>query len=193
MKNIKAKDMTEEWRKVPGIPLLWASNTGKVKSEARDRITTRVRNGKSQTFNVSYPEKILSQHKERNGYLYVASIIKNTRKKYLVHRLIGMAFVDGYSSELTINHLDGNKLNNSIENLEWATLYENTSHQWRTGLVNLRGENHPSSKLTYQKVKIIREMIAKGVSCNAIGVLANINPTIIYRIRDGSAWNDITA
>lgn len=185
--------MSEEWRKVPGIPFLWASDKGRIKSEARSGISKRVRNGKLQTFNVSYPETIFSQYVERNGYFTISVSVNTERKRYLVHRLIGMAFVDGYSSDLTINHLDGNKLNNAVENLEWATLAENTRHQWRTGLVDLRGESQPGSKLTYKKVKIIREMLAKGVSPNSIGVLADICPTMIYRIRDGAAWKELAA
>lgn len=185
--------MTEEWRKVPDVPFVWASNLGRIKTEKRDRMTTRKRNGVMQTFPVSYPEKILSPWVGRHGYLCVSVSTGNVRKKYLVHRLIGLCFIDGYTSGLHINHLDGNKLNNSLDNLEWVTNIRNVQHAWETGLVDLRGENQPGAKLTYQKVKIIREMLKKGVSPNSIGVLADITPNIIYRIRDGKAWNSVAA
>jgi hypothetical protein len=185
--------MEEEWRKVPGIPLLWASNIGRIKAEKRDRMTTRVRNGVAQTYPVGFPEKILCPWVGRHGYLTVSIAVDKTRKKHLVHRLIGMCFIDGYSPELHINHLDGDKLNNSLDNLEWTSNTKNVQHAWATGLVNLRGENQPGAKLTYQKVKIIREMLKKGVTPHSIGVLADICPTMIYRIRDGEAWNSLAA
>lgn len=64
---------------------------------------------------------------------------KNNKKKHqLVHRLIAQAFIPNPHNKPQINHIDGNPLNNNIENLEWVTDSENKYHAHRTGLINNR-------------------------------------------------------
>lgn len=62
------------------------------------------------------------------GYLMVGLRKNMTRKHYLLHRLLGFAFVDGYFEGAVINHKDHNKQNNSLDNLEWTTIRKNTAH-----------------------------------------------------------------
>lgn len=69
--------------------------------------------------------KVLKPYNNGNGYLKV-TLYKNGKKHRLfVHRLVGFAFVNGYESGLTIDHLDMNKQNNNASNLEWISLEEN--------------------------------------------------------------------
>lgn len=68
------------------------------------------------------------------GYYRVTFSNKGKRKTYNVHRLVAMAFLDDYSEELQVNHIDGNKLNNSVDNLEMITGKENVLHSIKTGL-----------------------------------------------------------
>ena len=73
-----------------------------------------------------------------HGY-YVVSLWQNNKgKAEYVHRLVAIAFVDGDQS-LTVNHKDGDKLNNCASNLEWISKADNTRHQWSTGLANDSG------------------------------------------------------
>jgi elongation factor P hydroxylase len=109
-----------------------------------------------------------------------------------VHRLIARAFVPGYSPELSVNHMNGNKLDNRPENLEWMTLAENSAHAWKTGLVNLRGENTPSHKLTQRQVIHIRRALRLGVPANSLAIIANVNASTVYQIEWGKRWNHIT-
>jgi hypothetical protein len=67
-----------------------------------------------------------------NGYIRV--LVNN--KTYLLHRLIAIAFLENPNDKEHVNHLDGNKLNNHLENLEWATCSENNFHKYKIGLGN---------------------------------------------------------
>ena len=60
------------------------------------------------------------------GYLRVG--LNSGKETLTVHRLVALAFVDGYKDGLVVNHKDGNKLNNNIDNLEWVTQSENALH-----------------------------------------------------------------
>ena len=72
---------------------------------------------------------------DSTGYLVTSLWYKNKGRKISVHRLVAMAWVKGDHS-LSVNHKDGNKLNNHADNLEWISLADNTKHQNEIGLAN---------------------------------------------------------
>lgn len=61
-------------------------------------------------------------------------LYKPIKKRFFIHRLVAIYFVDGYSSELVVNHKDGDKTNNRFENLEWVTRSQNDLHAYKNGL-----------------------------------------------------------
>lgn len=78
--------------------------------------------------------KILSENDNGRGYLTVQMSIKNHPFRRYIHRLVANAFVDNPHNYPQINHKDGNKRNNNVDNLEWVTPEMNSRHAWTTGL-----------------------------------------------------------
>lgn len=112
----------------------------------------------------------------------------------VVHRIIMELFypVENMNS-LVVNHIDGNKTNNSILNLEWCTSKENTQHAIRTGLMKTSGEDHPMAKLTKEQVQeICKELSESSYRGQFIDIATkyNVTPTTIQRISYGKNWTD---
>lgn len=120
--------MTEEWRDINGFEGFYqVSNLGRVRS--LDRFAIR-----EQGVPHHLKGKVLSAGTDRWGYRFV--ILQNGRKLCrMVHKLVAEAFIEKKKDGLVINHIDGDKSNNSTANLEYCTQSENMLHAVRTGLV----------------------------------------------------------
>lgn len=177
----------ETWKQVDWIAgykgTLEVSNLGRVRRLAYSYTTTG-RWGTEHT--TCKPAKLLAASTESHGYNVVAVQIDGRRKKFLIHRLVGRAFVPGYAEGLTINHINGAKTDNRASNLEWVTLSINTKKQWADGLVS-----PTPRKLTSGKVRIIREAMSKGLSAYKIAILCDVDPALIYGIRSGKRWTSV--
>lgn len=100
----------------------------------------------------------LSLHVQNNGYLKVGLSINNQQKFFGVHRLVAMAFIPNPEGKPEVNHINGIKTDNRVENLEWATRLENQIHAYTTGLhVAGQNEDAPRAKLTNEQVRYIRD------------------------------------
>lgn len=80
---------------------------------------------------VKFPIKLKYHPK---GYLICGLRSDQPRKFVLIHRLVAIAFIPNPENKCDVNHIDGNKANNKVENLEWATRSENVQHSWDNGL-----------------------------------------------------------
>ena len=90
-------------------------------------------NGRKQTFK----PRIVKAHNKGNDRMMV-SLVKNKKSKcFLVHRLLGNAFIPNPDNKPQINHKDGDPLNNNLSNLEWVTQSENIEHALKNGFMNL--------------------------------------------------------
>lgn len=91
-------------------------------------------NVKSLSYNNTNKEKLLIPKANHRGYLQVWLSKNNKVNVYSVHRLVAENFIG--SSDKEVNHKDGNKLNNHVNNLEWVTKSENISHAYKNGLMD---------------------------------------------------------
>ena len=115
----------EIWKDVLGYENLYqVSNLGRIKSLFKIRKT-----GKGHNLIREYPEKILSIKKNNNGYEQVTICKDGVLKCFLVHRLVAQSFLFTDDFKKQVNHIDGNKLCNKSQNLEWVSKRENECHK----------------------------------------------------------------
>lgn len=120
--------MKEIWKDINGYEGLYqASNSGQIKSLKHTIIRS---NGWKQSFE----ERILKSGLCKNGYRYVVLSTKNKgQQSYPVYSLIIKTFIENTDNKKDINHIDSNKQNNKLINLEYATRSENMKHAYFTG------------------------------------------------------------
>jgi len=129
---------------------------------------------------------------KKNGYLKITPCLNYKCKQYYVHRLIASAFIPNPENKKEVNHINGIKTDNRVENLEWATAKENMQHAVRTGLNDLNGENSTNSKLTNEQVLKIRELSSQGMSATKIKKeIGIVSSSQIWNIVARKAWKHI--
>ena len=148
----------ELWIDIDGYPGYQVSNKGRVRS--------------SKTNNQKLDENgyhILKAHK-RCEYLYVSLYQDGRIKNMLVHRLVAMAFIPNPNKHKYVNHIDEDKLNNNVKNLEWCTAIQNLKH---SDIINkLLSAAHKSNEkkvLMYKDGAFVAEFDSITKAANAIG------------------------
>ena len=142
--------MKEQWKEIKGNREIYEiSNLGNVRT--KDREGARGKHIRGHT---------LAQLDNSNGYLRCGMNIDGKPKLHLVHRLVAENFIPNPNNKPFVNHIDGNKHNNSVNNLEWCTKSENEKHAHKIGLhpiVGTVGEKHGMHKLSKMQVDYIRK------------------------------------
>lgn len=181
--------MNEIWKDVIGYKGLYQiSNFGRVKS--LDRIIQR-------SDGISYVKKsqILKNRLSNRGYYAVILVDEKSNKKFMsVHRLVAIHFIPTYNYDLVVNHKDGNKINNNVNNLEWVTQLENIEHAHRLGLISKtnRGSKNTNSKLTNEQVVEMYKLAHQGINHKEISNKFGVNPSRVSSIKLGRTWSHIT-
>lgn len=109
-------------------------------------------------------------------------------KLKFVHRLVAGAFIGNPSNKPSVNHIDCDKSNNNVSNLEWVTRSENTIHAYDNNRIP-HGENHLKSKLSDFDVIKIRELIkSNNYKMSEIGHMFGVSRQTIYKIKNNLIW-----
>lgn len=165
--------MTEIWKEI-SIPGYFISNLGRLKGRSGKIIKTYINHEGYYT--------ICLKPNGRNGKAQCVRI----------HRLIAEAFIPNPENKPFVNHIDGNKRNNDITNLEWCTNQENIIHAFKTGLNKaLSGSINPFAKLTSAQIKYIKEKYIprdKNFGARALGKMFNVPHSKIVRILKGERY-----
>lgn len=119
------------------------------------------------------------------GYCQVA-IGGRTMK---VHRLVAHAFIPKVEGSEDVNHINGIKTDNRLENLEWSNDSHNISHAFSSGLRTHKGEFNTRNKIPSDHIQIIREAISLGYNPKEIGKYYNVSKNTIYSIKYGKNWS----
>ena len=176
IKAINNHHMEEIWKAIKNYSAYMVSNYGRVKS-----------------FIIHKDGKLLNTSvANRNGYVGVHLYKDGKKTQFSVHRLVAEAFIPNPKNKPQINHLNGDKTDNRVDNIEWATASENTKHSFANGLqVVLRGENAGSAKLSSHQVRRIKLMLELGTKHVEIAKMFPVQSSQITRIASGERWAHI--
>lgn len=185
--NTQTEQLREEWRPVVGYEKSYkVSNWGNVQSLDR---TVRGPYGSTRTRR----GKLLVPFENGCGYKSV-SLHGGVRKRETmrVHRLVAQAFIENPDDSPYVNHIDGNKTNNLVSNLEWCTPIENNIHAVNTGLIDQKGQRNTQSKLNSIQVRIIRRLRQFGYGTDReIGKLFGVTKSNVWHLCSDSSWRHI--
>lgn len=141
----------EIWKKIDEFENYEVSNLGRVR-----RIECCI----------TYSNEVVARYKEKylkfdytTLYKRVTLSYKNKTKRFVVHRLVALAFIPNPKNKSCVNHIDGDKINNKVENLEWCTYSENERHSY-----NVLGKINSRRKLNEDQVKDILNNCIKGLN-----------------------------
>lgn len=168
----------EIWKDVKGYEGLYqVSNIGKVKSLHYNK------------------EKILADRFDKKGYLSVRLFKNGKSKIFKTHRLVAQAFIPNPINKEQVNHINGVKSDNRVENLEWCTNYENCVHAHLNGLVAKpnphRCEDAYNSKLKVDDVIYIRKNYvpySKEFNSTKLSKKFNVSTSLVLSIAKGERW-----
>lgn len=133
----------------------------------------------------------------RDGYRVIYGQTDGIRWGEFQHRLLAECFIPRRDGCDQVNHINGDKSDNRLENLEWVTPSENASHAIRTGLSKSPksgpGERSPAAKLSQAEVAVIKRRLASGEQYRKIAAEYGVAPGTIGHIKYGKTWTHVEA
>jgi len=170
--SLLGDSMKEQWREIENYEDYVISDRGRVYSY--------------------YTKKFLKPRKGNSGYFTIILYKNGVYKNHTIHRLVALAFIPNPENKRTVNHIDGCKINNFAENLEWNTHAENNKHAFDNGLKDDRGSKHGMSKLTEDQVLEIRRLYKTGDYYQKdLAKMFGIAQSLICFIVNRKIWNHI--
>jgi hypothetical protein len=178
-------DNLEIWRDINGYEGHYqVSNIGRVKSLAR---VVECR----KNVLVNKKEKMLLDWNCGKGYRKVKLSKDSIEKSIRVHRLVAETFLGNPEAKSEVNHINGIKYDNRVENLEWCTSSENTKHALNNKLkISQKGSEHGMSKLTEKDVLEIRE-IGRSKGLKEVSKIYKVSESLISNVLLNKIWNHV--
>lgn len=178
--------MIEIWKKVDGYEYE-VSNLGSIRSLSR---IVLCRYGKFRTHKGRLLKPSLTKS---TGYLHVKLCKDGKEKAISLHRVIATTFLPGYDSMFDVNHKNGIKTDNRVENLEWMTRQQNIQHSYDNGLqVSLKGTDHGNAILNDLSIMVIRDACStKRYSQRSIALYFKISQQTVSDIYHKKIWRHI--
>lgn len=132
----------------------------------------------------------MKPYQRPNSYKVVSLRKGGKQYKRYEHRLLADAFLPNPEAKSEVNHINGDKADNRLENLEWATKAENARHSYATGLqVNCK----PTAKITQAGADLMRDLISAGMSNKMCSTLFGVSQSTVSHIKNGRGWQEATA
>lgn len=136
---------------------------------------------------------IIKAKKNKNGYL-LYSLSKYGKTEHCAsHRIVATTFIENYNNCPQVNHIDGNKLNNAVDNLEWCSASYNIKEAYKNGLKTSKGnsmpkEKNPNCKFTENIINEIRSKRTNGYKLRELAKEYNISESYISSICNYKCW-----
>lgn len=147
-------------------------------------------NYKKQKGNVKELKTII----DKDGYYIIPINYQGVKKLYKVHRLVALTFIKNNKNKPEVNHIDGDKSNNKVMNLEWCTTQENIIHAHTTGLAKSKGEYNSQNVYSEKQIIKVCELLSENnMSMREISKFTDVGYSVVNSILHGKSWNHISA
>lgn len=178
--------MQEIWKDVVGFEGLYkVSNFGNVMGMGKSWVCGMYNKIRTK------PKSILPKSTNTSGYHQIWLSKNKNGKNYRVHRLVAEAFLENPENKKDINHKNGNKTDNGLDNLEWCTRSENVLHAFKNDLKKpSSGSKHGMSKLKEYDVLKIRELAGKHTKLE-LAEMFGVGRRSINNIVNHKSWQHI--
>lgn len=166
--------MNEQWREF--APNYEVSDAGRVRRSADGRKT--------------FCGRIMKLQQQRVGYLSVNPTVDGKNVQFYVHDAVALAFIGPKPAGASVNHIDGDKMNNTASNLEYVSHAENMRHASESGLM-VHGAAHPAAKLNDDAVRSLRADRVAGLSFSRLARKYGISIATAFYAANGTNWKHI--
>jgi len=179
----------EIFKTIRNFPDYKVSNYGRVKTNSRKVRYVHAITGKEH-FRTTECKFLKVHENKRTGYKFCQLYKQKKMYNITVHSIVASTFLERQSSLDVVNHKDGNKHNNVVENLEWCSNEYNHEHAKKTGL-KAKGSDIKNSKLNDSSVYAIKYFLKKGLSKSELSKAFNVSRATIILISQNKIWKHI--